>query len=328
MIARLRRFLPLLRAGLAIGLSAGALLLALRQVSPAALHQAFTQADVSWVLLALASVAANTFCKALRWQVLCAAPGGAIPFGRYLGALLAGQALNLLYPARLGDLLRAQAIGEQGPGAAFVLGTLVAEKTLDLLAYGLLLASALVLVPQPAWLGVSLSALALAALVLAAIFAVIVLRADRLFAFLPRLGASRPERFSRWLATHLQRGLAGLAVLRHGHTLPALLGLTALAWGTAVLNNQLVFHALGLHLPPLAALLLLVALQAGISLPALPGSMGVFEYTCVLVLALWQVGPETAFAYGVLLHALVMLPGVLLGLVYLWRWGWLSRSVR
>ena len=45
--------------------------------------------------------------------------------------LLAGQMLNTVFPARLGDLTRAYVLGGKGPGRSFVLGTVVLEKILD-----------------------------------------------------------------------------------------------------------------------------------------------------------------------------------------------------
>ena len=53
----------------------------------------------------------------------------------YLMVLLAGQMLNTIFPARLGDLARAYVLGGMGPGRTYVLGTIVLEKMLDSIAY-------------------------------------------------------------------------------------------------------------------------------------------------------------------------------------------------
>jgi uncharacterized membrane protein YbhN (UPF0104 family) len=66
-----------------------------------------------------------------------------------------------------------------------------------------------------------------------------------------------------------------------------------------------------------ASLLILIALQAGISIPSVPGRIGIFEYICVLALAVFGVGQSTAFGYGVVLHGLVLLTPILAGLVSL-----------
>jgi hypothetical protein len=312
----------MVRTLLALALSGGALWLALRQVSLADLRLALSQAEGGWVLVVLLSVAVNTLAKAWRWQVLCGQPGQSIAFGRYLGLLLAGQALNWLYPARLGDLLRVQGVGESGLGLSFALATLVTEKTLDTLAYALLLIGLLAVMPLPGWLNLSAWAFLLFAAVLVGGVALLVVLDGRWLPAAERLSAWLPATWRNGLLARWQRVVLSLTVLRSRRALLGLLGLTGLTWATALLNNWLAFQALRLTLPPLAAWLLLVALQAGISLPAMPGGIGIFEMTCVLVLGLWDVGQSAAFAYGVLLHSLVMLPVLLPGLFHLAHWGW------
>ena len=93
--------------------------------------------------------------------------------------------------------------------------------------------------------------------------------------------------------------------------------LSVLIWGTAILNNYLLLLAFQIDLPVTAAVLLLVGLQIGISLPSLPGTIGVFEYVCVLVLAVFAVERTAALSYGILLHAIVMLPATLAGIAFL-----------
>jgi uncharacterized membrane protein YbhN (UPF0104 family) len=64
-----------------------------------------------------------------------------------------------------------------------------------------------------------------------------------------------------------------------------------------------------------------MALQAGISIPSIPGKIGIFEYICVLSLVAFKVDPARAFSYGILLHAIVLLPTTILGLIFFWRLG-------
>ena len=79
-------------------------------------------------------------------------------------------------------------------------------------------------------------------------------------------------------------------------------------------------------MPPVVAVLLLIALQIGVRLPSSPGSIGVFHYLCVVTLSLFGVERSVAFGYGVILHLVMYLPPSLLGLMYLGRSGYsLSR---
>jgi uncharacterized membrane protein YbhN (UPF0104 family) len=72
-------------------------------------------------------------------------------------------------------------------------------------------------------------------------------------------------------------------------------------------------------LPFSASLLLLVVLQAGVAAPSLPGRVGVLEGLCIVVLAWFDVDQDTAFAVGLVLHAVVFVPPILLGLCFAWR---------
>ena len=52
--------------------------------------------------------------KVIRWRVLMGVDGAKIPFSRFLMSHLAGQSLNMIYPARVGDLSRMYTIGDRG----------------------------------------------------------------------------------------------------------------------------------------------------------------------------------------------------------------------
>ena len=119
-----------LRIGLGILISLGALYLALRGVDLRHVRGSIQNAHWGFVLLALACVAINTIAKTLRWKLLIGSPCLNISTTTYLMILLAGQMLNTIFPARLGDLARAYVLGGMGPGRTYVLGTIVLEKML------------------------------------------------------------------------------------------------------------------------------------------------------------------------------------------------------
>jgi uncharacterized membrane protein YbhN (UPF0104 family) len=96
---------------------------------------------------------------------------------------------------------------------------------------------------------------------------------------------------------------------------------TTSIWGLAILNNHFTLLALGIHLPITASMLILVGLQAGISLPAIPGTIGLFEYICVLALSLFGIDQSLALSYGILLHAIVLVPSTIAGMISFWVLG-------
>lgn len=309
-----------LRLGLGAAASGVALFLALQDVSVAGVYTALSQADIGLVGLALVSVAVNTLAKAIRWQVLLGPAGKRIGLGRCLAALLIGQMLNTLLPARVGELTRAYQIGSLGPGRTFTLATVMVEKILDMLSYAFLFIFLIFLIPLPGWMSDSgYGFVGVALLVSLAVFVATYQQVAivRLVEWAARL---LPERGRVWVTGRLRAALASLDVLQNGSDLFRLAFWSALAWATAVLNNYLVLLAFGLHLPLAASLLVLIGLQVGISIPSAPGRIGIFEYICVLALGVFNVDSALALGYGLVLHAVVLLPTTLVGLV-LWLWG-------
>jgi uncharacterized membrane protein YbhN (UPF0104 family) len=131
-----------------------------------------------------------------------------------------------------------------------------------------------------------------------------------------------PERLRLQLLNRTEAGLKSLSVMHRRFDLLKLALLSVLIWCTAVWTNLLTFQALGLQLPWTAAAVLLVVLQAGISVPSVPGRIGLFQYLCILSLGLFGVSQAEGLSYGILLQAIVFIPPTLLSAGALWAFGW------
>ncbi len=99
-----------------------------------------------------------------------------------------------------------------------------------------------------------------------------------------RLSQHFSERIREFLLKNVHTGFESLDVFRQPASALKLSLITASIWSAAVLANYWVLLALDIQAPLAASLLVLVAVQAGISLPSLPGKIGVFELTCILAL--------------------------------------------
>ncbi len=311
---------PYLRAGVLLLICAASVYLALKDVSLREVGAVLAQADLRYIGLLLACVTVNVLAKTFRWKVLLGPAGKPVSIAKLLVSHLAGQTLNLVYPARIGDLSRAYIIGGLGPGRTYVLGTVVLEKVLDMLSYAGLLLFLLVLIPLPGW--VSDSAYGLAAVTLGVTLLILVASRQRqwLVFLLDWITRWLPASLREPVTHRVRSGLESLGILHSGRDLLRLAAWSALVWATAILNNQLALAALGLRLPLTASLLVVIALQVGISIPV-PGRIGVFEYICVQALAVFGVGQAIGVSYGILLHGLTMFPVMAAGLVSLWFLG-------
>ena len=109
---------------------------------------ALAQVDYSLVVVATLLNLASVLLRSARWRLMfrtrCVPP-----FGRLTAALIVGQAVNVLAPARLGDLARAVLVGTGG--TVYTLGTLMVEVALDLLMLVVLVVLLLSQATLPAW---------------------------------------------------------------------------------------------------------------------------------------------------------------------------------
>lgn len=319
-----------LRWGLVLLLTVLLVYLALGDVPPQQVWNSLRGADTLLLLASLGAVAINLWAKTVRWAVMTNRSVHRLGFFTLLSALLIGQTINWFAPGRLGDLSRLMLAGRSGGSRSYLLGTLALEKTIDLLAYALLFLITILLLPMPDILANSGITLVIAASALALGVAVAAAWPRYFEAHLPALFTWLPKRWQAGLAPRLQQALSSLEVLRRGSDTLRLAVFTLLVWASAVWTNDLVLRSLGLGLPWKASVLVLVALQAGISVPAVPGRFGLFEYLCVLSLALFNVPEALGLSYGLLLHAVVLVPTSLASLAAFWwtgaRWRNLPES--
>jgi glycosyltransferase 2 family protein len=301
--------------GLGILISVISFTLALRSAPLEEVQVALGQARLSHVGWALLLVVINNLAKVVRWRVLLAGEAHKVSLVRLGASHLAGQALNLLYPGRVGEISRVYVVGQQGVSRVFVLGTVALEKLFDLLVYSLLVVLALLLIPLPDWINQSTYILVGITLLSFLLVWAAAFRLERITRLVELLTRRLPQRMKAWILARLGSALTSLQVLHNQQAFIQLAFWTAVVWGTAILTNHAALLAMGLTLPLTASLLLLIVLQAGVTIPSVPARLGLFEYLCVLALAGFGVEPAAALGFGFLLHAVVMLPALLPGLV-------------
>lgn len=312
--------------GLLLGLTC--LWLAFRDVSLPDVAQVLSAADGLFLFLTLLVQGANIVSKALRWRALLGDSGRQLRFTTLLTALLAGQIVNLVLPMRLGEVARAYLVGQsQAVGKVFALGTLVVEKVIDSAVLLILALLAVTAVGLPDWLTRPVA-------VTGAIVVTILLLTVGTFHWPKCRGlASLFARGNAWVENRLamdpERLVVILAQARGGlvtvgqRKVALWTSVWSLGvWITALLTNYFLFLALRLDVPFQAAILLLVVLYVGVSVPSSPARIGVFQYLVILGLSLFSVPKSLALTYSLALYVIVFGPIIVLGIGLLWREGW------
>lgn len=299
-------------------ISLGFLVWAVRELDWAAVADALVGVNYFWIGLGVLTVLLTIAVRLARWAALLYPHQARAD--NLLAAMLVGQLLNYFAPARAGDLARASLLGyTESESKVWALGTVALEKLWDVWALLFLIGLLSFTTTLPDWLvspARGLALLSLLALILSWLALVNRAKARACTAWLERY---LPARFGERLRLSAERLLDGLDGLRRPRVWFWATVWSAATWGIGALTNHTVFVALGLSLPFSASLVLLVVLQMGVAVPSLPGRVGVLEGLCIVVLALFDVDRDAAFAVGLVLHAVVFVPPILLGLYYAWR---------
>jgi phosphatidylinositol alpha-mannosyltransferase len=285
------------------------------------------------VLIAFALMCLSKLVRAEAWHaILRAALGGRVRVRRRdaARATMIGVLMSATLPARLGEpsraLIVARRLGRMRDRFPVVLGTLVSQTLLNILALAIL--GTVMFATVGVFRGGE------DALVIASIAPVVLLALVVSAPWLLRRG--RPSRFQRvqQAAAIARRAMLqvrqGLEVFRR----PRLGGWAAVmqlsAWAIQWFACYALLVALGLDaragLGAAAAVLFAVNVTA--ALPATPSNLGVFQAACVAVLSAYHVGHTDALAYGIILQAVEIATAVAMGMPALVREGMTWKDLR
>jgi uncharacterized membrane protein YbhN (UPF0104 family) len=268
----------------------------------------FQEFPLAFALFSLALFLAACVLRAYRWRLLFLRDKPSLR--RLFLVQNVGLGLNNLVPVRLFSEVVQFAIlkWRYGVNGGTALATLGAERILDLVVTATLLMAGLTLLPNK---GDFLPYVAGAFVV--AVTSVVMVRAF--------VWASKKPLLNRInLLTAAAAFLSELARARG--VLAYSLLLTLIYWLAVGICGWTLAVGMDLAISPFAATLaLLGTLYFATSIPALPASVGTFEFAIVYVLRVFDVEQELAFSYAVVIHAILFLPPIIITLATLPFWG-------
>ena len=252
-------------------------------------------ANLGLYVAALGVYQASFIVRSWRWKLLLRNAGEDRPTIPLVPIMVVSFFVNCVVPAKMGDVYRAYlARARQHVPLGRALGTIIAERLLDLVVLMTLLVGAGAIIFHDRAPAVLVPYLAAGTLVCgAAIGAILVMRAgrgQRLLRLLPEAVFHRYESFRAGTVDSF-------------HNLGLLVPLTALVWTMESARLALVVYALGDGGSLGAAQLLLIALVAALltTVPFLPGGLGLVEAGMVGVLiSVGGVGRNAALSIALL----------------------------
>ena len=291
---------------------------ALRDLHLAEVWAALRDANFWWLIPGVAVYFVSVWFRAWRWGFLLRA-SKPVSANRLFPVVVIGYMGNDILPFRLGEVLRAYVLWrKEGINVGTTFTTAILERLFDGLTMVLFVLFGLLFVPLSIFLSrlvTVASAVFFGALV---VFLFLAARPDLLrriaLALIERLV---PARFRSPLLSLVEGVLVGLESLRSGRDVLILFGVTLWVWLLETAKYWLVSFAFAdLHLPYVAILLMGGAVNLLTALPSLPGYIGTFELGIKILEGIGAPSSQ-AGSYILVLHAILLLPVTLLGLVFM-----------
>ena len=307
--------------------------LALQKIGVTNVAASLVASSPGLVAAGVGVMCASMLVRGIAWHAILEAAPTWRPARRRdaLQGTFIGVLMSATLPARLGEpsraLIVARRIGRARETLPVVLGTMVSQTLLNLLALAIL---GTVMLSSVSFAGKHTDALLAVGLAPLALLVALLLAP----VLVPPAAVSRSRRLGRLLTNvraALVRVRAGLRVFRNPRQAAAATVLQLSAWGLQWLSCWLLLMALGLDgkVGFGAAAAVLFAVNVTAVIPATPANVGVFQAACVAVLAgAYHVGTANALAYGIVLQAVEVATAVIMGMPALVNEGLSWKDVR
>jgi hypothetical protein len=281
-----------------------------------------SRVDWKWVAIGMGFDVLSYGVQALRWKWLLS-PFGKVKLTHTIRAVYAGLFANLVFPLRPGELLRSYIVSDaEDIRLGRVLGSVGVERLVDLVIATASLAVVSLLVDLPQRFRRVADTLGIITLVLLGIVVVIIY-------YLEVKLSQNPEYYTgRRMPGKLMRALLGLHAMGTAPTFYAAVFASLLMPACQVLGLWAMMKAYNLQLPFLAAIVVLLIINLGVSLPNAPANFGSYQLFCVLGLSVFNVETPTAKGFSFFAFLALTIPFIFLGFVGLVRSGLSLKSMR
>lgn len=295
------------------------LYLAFRGIHLPEVWAAMKGAGYWWALPVVGSTLLSVWIRAVRWKVLLE-PVKPVTVSQSYRATMIGFMANNVLPLRLGEVVRAYAIGRAaGVSKSSAFATIVVERAFDLLALLLFLAVMLLKYSFAGW--VQVAGYVSAGIFVGMVAIMVLLRAkrDATLAVLGYVFRRLPSGVEEKAHDLVHRFLDGLEVLARGHHLFVITVLSVLTWLALAAGFYFTGLAFDLAIPVDASIVLVVVCSLAVMLPSGPGFVGTFELGARSGLELFKVPEDVALSFALFNHGVQFVFFTALGFYYLWR---------
>ncbi|MDD5060797.1 MAG: lysylphosphatidylglycerol synthase transmembrane domain-containing protein [Candidatus Marinimicrobia bacterium] len=302
------------KALFAILISALGIYLGFRKFDGAAFWDSLRQTRL-WIFgLSMAVMVIMVGVRGWRWKYLIY-PLSDLPVKRLFEMEMIGYFGNHVFPLRLGEILRGYALGKtQNIPVGVVLGTIVAERTLDTLTFIVILICGAIFFPgMPVWVRTSGIIGGAAIFILLILVYISHLKKAALKKFLKRkMKMSTENKIGKAIYSFWQ----GLTALRKTPRIGLIVVQSVLIWAICIGNYWIMGASLNVYFDLYALLLIFFVTSAIISVPSAPGYVGTYHAATIGILIFLGLDLSKAQAMAVIMHAVGYIILTALGLIY------------
>jgi uncharacterized protein (TIRG00374 family) len=274
-----------------------------------------------WLLPGVVIYFFGVWARTWRWHYMLR-PIKAIPLVRLFPVVCIGYMGNNIFPARIGELLRAFVLkGTEEVPVSSSLATILVERVFDGVIMLLFVFVGLPLAPSipGAWrqFVIVFSLLFFGALGFFFFLAVSPQRTQVVYTW--AIDRLLPARVRGPVQGFADRFLEGLGFLRSGRDVAMIFVTSLVVWLAETMKYWFVMHAFDFEVSFFVLMLMNGVVNLFTTIPSAPGYVGTFDEPGIEVLKAFGVDGNIAAAYTLVLHAALWLPITALGIWYMWR---------
>ena len=273
---------------------------AFNQVNIEDIYSALSSADMTYIFSAFIATYVTFILRSLRWKILLDSPKE-LKIQKYISTTHIGYFLNNILPFRAGDLARAKLLSNNSSGIkfSFLVGSLVAEKIIDLWIVGLF-SIFLILFGFNNVLGLEFS---IGILLLYIITSFIIFGNNS-------------------LANKMQKQFSITKNFIDGYLLVSknkikLGSISILLWCSFVAYMYTLLKSVNIDLSFQQYIGITVITSIVTSLPIAPAAIGTYHLAVIYFLNLYGIGIDQSQTAAILLHSVFLLYSIVLGYIYL-----------
>ena len=273
---------------------------AFKQVNLEDIKRAISNSNFYYILIALLTTYITFILRSIRWKILLDSPSN-LKLNKYISTTHIGYFLNNILPFRAGDLGRAKLLSNHSNKIrfSFLLGSLVAEKIIDLWMIGFF-SIYLIFFGFNDVLGLKFS---IGILLLYIITSLIIFGNNSLVNNIQNKFSITKNFVDGYLLVSKNKLKLGIVSL--------------LLWSSFVVYMVALLKSINIHLSFEQYIGITIITGIVTSLPIAPAAIGTYHLAVIYFLSLYGIGVEQSQTAAILLHSIFLLYTIILGYIYL-----------